>query len=190
MMMARTRDPRITIRLVEESDIVELAAALAPDVSMEQIICRRQDYREGYRQMLVAALDGEVVGTVSTTGHRFQMPDSLRMFALDVGPDFRRQGVGTALIEAVEEKARRDGLGRVNLEVALDNAGALRLYERLDYCRLGEPVVDRWEKLTDGGSCKQVEEYSWVMAKIWELLLSPSRLERHGRASPRRATFD
>jgi ribosomal protein S18 acetylase RimI-like enzyme len=165
MTMGSAMEPRITIRRVEESDKVGLASALAPGVSMEQIIHRWQDYCEGYRDMLVAVLDGDVVGTVSTTGHRFQMPDSLRMFTLDVGPAFRCQGVGTALIKAVEEKARCDGLGRVNLEVALGNAGALRLYGRLGYSSLGKPVVDCWEQLTDGGSCKQVEEYSWVMVK-------------------------
>ena len=163
--MGSVTEPRITICRVEKSDIEELASALGPGVSVQQISHRWQDYSGGHRDMLVAVLDGHVAGTVSTTGHRFQMPYSLRMFALDVGPAFRRQGVGTALIEVVEEKARRDGLGRVNLEVAIGNSGALRLYEKLGYNRLGEPVVDRWEQQRDDGSSKQVEGHSWVMVK-------------------------
>ena len=165
MTMGRVTEPRITIRRVEQSDLEELASALGPGVSVQQISHRWQDYSGGHRDMLVAVLDGDLAGTVSTTGHRFQMPNSLRMFALDVGPAFRRQGVGTALIEAVEEKARRDGLGRLNLEVAIDNSGALRLYEKLGYNRLGQPVVDCWMQLAEDGSRKQVEEYSWVMVK-------------------------
>ena len=163
--MGSATEPRIAIRPVEEGDIEELASALGLAVSARQISHRWKDSCGGHRDMLVAVLDGDVAGTVSTIGHRFQMPDSLRMFALDVGPAFRRKGVGTALIKAIEDKARCDGLGRVNLEVAIDNAGALRLYERLGYSRLGEPVVDCWEQQGDDGSSKQVEEYSWVMVK-------------------------
>ena len=85
------------------------------------------------------------------------------MFALDVGAVFRSQGIGTALIKAVENEARRKGLKSVNLEVALQNPDALRLYERLGYRRTGERVVDRWTRLADDGDVDQVEDLSWVM---------------------------
>ena len=163
--MASTRSPRIAIRRAEEHDVAKLTAVLAPDLNASQVDHRWQEHKDGYREMLTAELDGVVAGTVSTTGHRFQLPDSLRMFALDVGPAFRRQGVGTALIEAVEEMARLAGLGNVNLEVTVDNPGALRLYERLGYHRMGEPVTDRWERPTEGGNSEQIEEVSWVMIK-------------------------
>ncbi len=163
--MAGVGDPQITIRRAEENDIAKLTAVLAPGVSSEQIGHRWQEYHKGYREMLVAELNGEVAGTVSTSGYRFQIPDSLRMFALDVGPAYRRQGVGTALIRATEKKARREGLGKVNLEVALDNDGAIRLYESLGYYRLGAPVTDQWIQITDNGSHEQVEEYSWIMVR-------------------------
>ena len=115
--------------------------------------------------MLVASLAGQVVGTVSTTGHRFQRPDSLRLFALDVGPAFRGQGIGTALVQAVEERARRAGLKGVNLEVSVKNTNAMHLYERLGYRTVGNPVMDRWVRLADGGGCEQVEVLSRVMIK-------------------------
>ena len=155
----------LTIRRVGESDVSALAAILEPDVSAKQFNHRWQEDRDGYREMLVAELDGEVAGTVSSTHHQLQLPDSLRMLALDVGRVFRRQGVGTALIEAVEGKARPKGLRSVNLEVALDNRAALCLYEGLGYCRLGEPVVNRWTRLTEDGRCEEVQEHSWVMVK-------------------------
>ena len=154
-----------TIRRVRESDVNALAAILEPDVSAKQVNHRWQEDRDGYREMLVAELDGEVAGTVSSTHYHLQLSDSLRMLALDVGRAFRRQGVGTALIEAVEGKARGEGLRSVQLEVAVGNLAALRLYEKLGYCRLDEPVVNRWTRLTDDGICEQVEERSWVMVK-------------------------
>ncbi len=163
--MADVGDPQITIRRAEENDITTLTTVLAPGVSSEQIGHRWREDHKGYRGMLVAELNGEVAGTISTSGYRFRIPDSLRMFALDVGPAYRRQGIGTALIRAVENKARREGLGKINLEVALDNDGAIRLYESLGYYRLGAPVTDQWIQITDNGSHKQVEEYSWIMVK-------------------------
>jgi ribosomal protein S18 acetylase RimI-like enzyme len=74
----------------------------------------------------------------------------LRLFALDVGLRFRGRGIGTALIEAVERRARRQGLRGVNLEVGVDNGDAIRLYERLGYRRRGSPVAG---------------ESSWIVTK-------------------------
>ena len=98
-------------------------------------------------------------------GHGFQRPDSLRLFALDVGEPFRGRGVGTALVNAVEAAAADRALTEVNLEVALENEDAVRLYERLGYQRLGKPVMDRWEQHLDDGGSRLVEEPSWVMIK-------------------------
>ena len=126
---------------------------------------RFEESRDGYREILVAELDGCPVGTVSTGGHGFQRPGSLRLFALDVGEAFRGRGVGTALVNAVEAAAADRALTEVNLEVAIENEDAVRLYERLGYNRLGEPVMDRWEQHSDDGGSRLVEEPSWVMIK-------------------------
>ena len=115
--------------------------------------------------MLIAKLDGQIVGTISIGSYGHQLPVSLRMFALDVGAKFRRRGVGTALVEAVEAIARRYGIQSVTLEVAGGNEGALSMYERLGYQRLGNPEIVRWNRLSDSGHDEKVEELSWVMIK-------------------------
>ena len=155
----------ISVRPAQASDVPKLTCALALDVGAEQIANRFQEVTDGCREMFVAELNGEAAGTVSTTEYSFQIPDSLRMFALDVGPSFRNRGVGTALIRAIEKMAFERGMKRVNLEVALDNGGAIRLYERLGYYRLDAPFTNQWTKLTDGGVQELVEERSWVMVK-------------------------
>ena len=142
-----------------------LTSALAPEVSTAQVGSRFQEHLDGYREMLVAESDGNVVGTVSTSEHRFQIPGSLRMLALDVGSAYRRQGIGALLIKAVEAKARREGFSKVNLEVALDNDDAMRLYESLGYRSVDSPVTDRWTRTTKDGRRERVEERSWVMVK-------------------------
>jgi ribosomal protein S18 acetylase RimI-like enzyme len=50
-----------------------------------------------------------------------------------VEPDFRRHGVGRALLEAGEQEARRRGLPYVALMVSESNAPARALYERHGY---------------------------------------------------------
>ena len=155
----------VVVRQVRRSDIARLVTVLTPEVSFEQVSQRWREHRDGNRKMFVAALDEELAGTISIGGSGHRLPDSLRWFALDVGPAFRRRGVGTALIQAAEEEARHQGFQQVNLEVAVDNVDAIRLYEQLGYHRLADRVVDRWWRLSDDGSREEVEELSWLMVK-------------------------
>ena len=150
---------------MEQEDIGGLIAALAPGVGEAQMRMRFEESLDGYREILVAELDGCPVGTVSMGGHGFQRPGSLRLFALDVGEAFRGRGVGTALVNGVEAAAADRALTEVNLEVAIGNEDPVRLYERLGYKRLGKPVLDRWEQPLDDGGSRLVEEPSWVMIK-------------------------
>ena len=153
------------IRPVELTDVNPLADVLGPEVSRAQIRRRYDETLLGYRQMLVAELGEHVVGTVSTGGWGFQRSNSLRMFALDVGKAFRNRGVGTALIYAVEASAISLHLKEVNLEVSVDNVNAIRLYERLGYQRLPEPMTDSWDELDEDGNRRTVEVLSWIMLK-------------------------
>ena len=164
-MASETNSARPSVRPAVDDDLGPLTSALGPEIPGAQVATRFEESRHGYRGMLVAELDGRVVGTVSMGGHGFQRPGSLRLFALDVGAGFRRRGVATALLQAVETIASGRALGEVNLEVAVDNGDAVRLYERLGYRRHGEPVMDRWEKQLDDGSSLLVEVPSWVMVK-------------------------
>ena len=134
--------------------------------------------------MLVAELDGQVVGTVSMGGHGFQRPGSLRLFALDVGAAFRRRGVGTALVKAVEAIASGRDLDEVNLEVAICSRDAIRLYERLGYRRHGDPVSDRWERRLDDGSSQMVDVPSWVMINRLEQVQAATISHRATRSFP------
>ena len=117
-------------------------------------------------------------------GHGFQRPGSLRLFALDVGAAIRRRGVGTALVKAVEAIASRRALDEVNLEVAIGNRDAIRLYERLGYRRHGDPVSDRWERRLDDGSSQMVDVPSWVMINRLEQVQAATISHRATRSVP------
>ncbi|MDM7913516.1 MAG: GNAT family N-acetyltransferase [Methanotrichaceae archaeon] len=55
------------------------------------------------------------------------------IYTLDVHPDYRRKGIGSMLISALEENLRADGAKRIRLEAALDNPAALVLYRKAGY---------------------------------------------------------
>lgn len=52
---------------------------------------------------------------------------------MGVHPDYRGQGIGRALLEACIAKAWIKGITRIELEARADNAGAIRLYERMGF---------------------------------------------------------
>ena len=76
--------------------------------------------------------------------------DIARLYSIAVAHEARGRGLGEALLAAVERAARARGCRHLRLEVRQDNAGAIRLYERLGYRRFGahagfyEDGADAW----------------------------------------------
>ena len=75
---------------------------------------------------LVAEQDGRTAGYVGCQ----TVLDEGYITNVAVSPDFRRQGIARALIEALLAKARENGLAFVTLEVRESNLAARRLYEK------------------------------------------------------------
>jgi aminoglycoside 6'-N-acetyltransferase len=95
--------------------------------------------RQPRDQGLVADVDGVLVGMIELWLRRPSDTRGARIPKLDadlgivVAPDWRGQGVGTALMLAAEDWARSQGAERMILDLSSANTGALRLYERLGY---------------------------------------------------------
>ena len=53
-----------------------------------------------------------------------------------VAPAARGKGLGTAMLEVLADLGREHGFGKITLEVAASNGGAIRLYRRLGYTGL------------------------------------------------------
>ena len=83
----------------------------------------------GTRTYLVAEDGGGIVGYAGLA----EMGDEAYVQTIAVVPDRRRTGVGTALLTALLDDAKRRGLPRVSLEVRVDNAAAIALYERFGF---------------------------------------------------------
>ena len=63
--------------------------------------------------------------------------DEAEILTLAVSPDFRRRGIGRALVEAAAQEASRRGARSCFLEVAEDNPIALALYESAGFQAVG-----------------------------------------------------
>ena len=153
----------LTVRPIRYDEIALLAAAVPDELTPEHVENRWGEQQLGYRELLVAALDGELVGTVSLRessldGH------SLHLFALEVTPARRSQGIGSAIVEHVVAEARRRGCERVYLEVRVDSA-ARRLYHRLGFRRVGASFLNAWWQYGANSSRQRVEELTYRMVK-------------------------
>ncbi|MGE0231768.1 MAG: GNAT family N-acetyltransferase/peptidase C39 family protein [Flavobacteriaceae bacterium] len=82
-----------------------------------------------------------------------------RLYSIAVDPRAAGKGVAATLMAAAEMRAYRHGCIAMRLEVREDNAGAIRLYERRNFRRIGRYLdyyqdhadALRYEKLLDSG---------------------------------------
>lgn len=136
----------MTIRTYQESDrstVVALWNAVFPKPEPHNdpnaSIERKMASDDGL--FFVAEIDETVVGTVMAgyDGHRGWI------YSLAVETRFRRQGIGSALLQQAEEELRRRGCPKINLQVIAGNDEAVEFYRRLGFVQ--EPRVDFGKRL-------------------------------------------
>jgi ribosomal protein S18 acetylase RimI-like enzyme len=126
-----------------------------------------EEARLGERALLIAEVDGRVVGQifVQLQGTLLGQPETTGyLYAFRVRPPFRNQGIGTSLVAEAEAVLRRHGLTRAVIAVAKENEPALRLYERLGYVRFGEDSGE-WSYIDDHGRIQDVVEPAFLLEK-------------------------
>lgn len=98
--------------------------------------------------LIVAVRGAELVGSALVFYRRGT--DVARLYSIAVAAAARGLGLGARLLDAAEAAARRRGCRRMRLEVRVDNAAALALYERRGYVRRARAVgyydngMDAW----------------------------------------------
>lgn len=97
-----------------------------------------EEFRRGDRLLFFAEESGRPVGTVGLgfRGKDAGLADgvsSANINRLHVVQAYRRRGVGTALMRAAEDEARRRGFRQLMIEVEEENEPARRLYEKLGF---------------------------------------------------------
>jgi GNAT superfamily N-acetyltransferase len=92
-------------------------------------------------------------------------PDCPELTNLQVYEARRGSGVGTALIQAAEQRVRARGFSRIGVGVADDNPKAAKLYERLGYADSGLRSESRYMYPDDSGVPREIVEYNALLVK-------------------------
>jgi ribosomal protein S18 acetylase RimI-like enzyme len=117
---------------------------------------------EADRAVLVALADGAVVGFVDAALQRHEDQGTHHAPGLDayveelvVTARHRRRGVATALIRAVEARAREAGARMVWLDTHLRNEGARALYGTIGYREVGVILLRELRARQNDGNQRQ-----------------------------------
>jgi ribosomal protein S18 acetylase RimI-like enzyme len=100
-----------------------------------QLTARDRSYRMYYAGLedSIILFDGRAVGRLLVV----RGDEEWRLADIALLPDYRRAGIGTALVRELMEEAGR-AKKPLRLQVEKSNAQALRLYERLGFATTGE----------------------------------------------------
>lgn len=138
----------------------------------------RRVYADAYQRMLrgysllwVAELPpvgliGQVF--IQLTCDRHELADGIErayLYSFRVRPEYRGLGIGTKVMEVVEDDLRERGFYAITLNVARDNTRAQQLYVRRGY-RVVAPEPGVWSYPDDKGIWHRVEEPAWRMEKV------------------------
>ena len=97
----------------------------------------RLELADGRNRWYVVALDPDDADRLLGWAGIMLLGEEAEVLTVGVVPFRRRQGVGSLLLDALEAHAAGRGVGTVFLEVRVDNAAAIALYERRGYERVG-----------------------------------------------------
>ena len=128
-----TPRPQIEIREAAAMDWPTVQAQCYPDhePSLLRIHFDRalEQQARGRGCWLVATIKDVIVGAgqLSPYGRRLEIAN------VAVAPRWRKQGIGTRLVADLNRLAAAMGYRTVDISVAADNVGALRLYRRLGF---------------------------------------------------------
>jgi len=121
--------PPVRVRAVRRADLPEVIALDATVTGLHKADYWQRVYRrygvggQGLRHFLVATAGARVVGFVigEVRDWEFGSPPCGWVFAIDVDPQARQQGVGTLLLSAMRQRFERVGVRTLRTMLASDN---------------------------------------------------------------------
>jgi RimJ/RimL family protein N-acetyltransferase len=176
---AGERDPRFEIRPARRGDaasFVEMWKAVVSEsryIRTERVdrsvrFYRRRFFRKTWEDdqaTLVAVCDGRVIGHLHVAREDSPVTRHVASLGMAVAPDWRRSGVGTALMAEAIRWGRSVGVEKLALSVYPDNEAARRLYAKFGFQEEG--------RLT-GHSKKSIGYRDEIVMGLW-LIPSPSQ---------------
>ena len=149
------------INIASDGVVEYLFHDLIPGMTPVQVVAHNlenDNYPHSYKSAIVAEDENDVVGmalSYPSSYHKItdemraffpaerlarfedfyaaRVEDSLFLDALGVDASYRRQGIGTRLVELTKENARKNGYKMLSLIAFADNSPALALYNLLGF---------------------------------------------------------
>ena len=122
------------IRQMEGRDIPAVAELEKQVFSMPwSAKALEESLQQNHYIFLVAEIEGSVAGYMGL----YQVLDEADVTNVAVGCQYRRRGIGAALLTRALEMVQDRGIVLVNLEVRAGNAGAIALYEKAGFQMIG-----------------------------------------------------
>lgn len=91
-----------------------------------------------YETCIVALCDGNIVGMLDSWTDRRARVKHVTTFAMSVDPDWRRRGVGSALLKKfIAWVDKNPHLEKIELHVHADNTAAINLYKKIGFVKEG-----------------------------------------------------
>lgn len=166
----RTWVDETRIRLIQESDL--------PGLEWEgEYTHYRRVYSDAYRRFvqglgLMWVAEWPPVGLVGQVFIQLECDrpelcngiDRAYLYAFRIRPAFRSNGLGSKMMDVVENDLRLRAFQWITLNVARENTQAQQLYYRRGY-RIVAPEPGRWTYVDDQGHIREVVEPAWRMEK-------------------------
>ncbi len=129
----------ISIRKLNPEDIQQFFLWRDADVYIHNILRREvMEHEQGKRVIFIGLIDSAIVGTVQFVPKHCdtELADGsstayLQSLLVDI--NYRRQGIGSQLIKAVEFEAIQRNYQRLTIMVESDNFVALNLYQKMGF---------------------------------------------------------
>lgn len=135
------------------SQIAQLETLCFSDPWSEKSIASELENKLSF--WLVAVEEGMVAGYIGSQ----TVMDETDMMNVGVHPDYRRKGIGGALVCALIEALKKQGSHSLTLEVRASNLPAQKLYEKMGFAMVGKrPRYYR-----------NPREDAYILRKEWEI---------------------
>ena len=144
----------------ELETVIDHLTARPPEKHRERL----EQQERGELVYFVAWDEGTAVGTgLLRWRGRVGYPQLEDLWVL---PERRNDGIGSAILDAVEQAAAESGADRLGLAVAVENAGARRLYSRRGYVATEQaPFLLSYTAWGDDGVPQPVNELSLYLVR-------------------------
>jgi len=135
---------KVTVREANEDDAEAIKNVVNSVASEKYFVVperSREDWDEAIREIkrrkgliIIAQADEKTIGMAHLVRGKFEKNKHVGLLGISILKEFRRMGVGTAMMNYIMEWARRQkGLEKISLTVFSTNEAAINLYRKFEF---------------------------------------------------------